>query len=184
MKAIYKIGDVTNPVESGKVMIAHGCNDSGIAGAGVIIAIQKKWPNAIGQYRMWANLGYYKETLMFANNIAKEYVTNFRLGENQIVKVADNTYVANMITQRHVGMFEDLIPFRYQSFHECLIKLRKHMEFEKFNHLILPRIGAGLAMADWSEIEKIINKVFDKSIIGVTIYDREEDNWPNTVYVK
>lgn len=160
MKVIYKKGDATNPQEQ-NVVIAHGCNNKGAWGAGFVIPLGNKYPAAKVGYHQWDH---------------KE------LGSIQLIRVNPNVHVCNMVTQILGTMDGWLIPFRYQSFAECLIRLRQKMLQKELKTLVMPRVGAGLAGGNWQTIELIINKVFDKTDIRVIIYDRPEDNWPGTIY--
>lgn len=166
MKIIYKKGDAVHPDEllNNKVVIAHGCNNIGAWGAGFVIPLGIAYPKAKQQYLNW------KPELRL-------------LGSVQIVNIGINLKIANMITQQGCGKLEWLIPFRYYSFAECLIRLKNNMEQDNFMYLVMPRIGCGLAGAKWNQVEKIINKVFQNSKIQVIIYDRSEDYWPGTKYV-
>ena len=158
----YKLGDATNPTEKGFKIIAHGCNDVGAWGAGFVLPLAKRYPQARKEYLKWSHGEY----------------PNFKLGNFQTVKITNDLYVANMITQSGIYQLDWLIPFRYQSFAECLIKLNENVLLKyKVDYLVMPRIGCGLAKADW----KLVSKIIDKSVtIPVVIYD--DKVWENTEY--
>jgi len=168
---VYRKGDATNPVEDGKIILGHGVNDFGYGAAGIIKPIKEKFPRVYSEYEDWFKRGYY---CTYKTNVLA------RLGEIQPVKVNDNFWVCNIVSQRGMGFNKyEMIPFRYQSFQEAMYKLNDFVLDHKFDHVILPRIGCGLAGANYNVVEKIINKTIT---IPVTVYDREEDFWPNTIY--
>jgi len=170
----YRKGSVIDPVEQGKLMLAHGCNDLGFGSAGVILAIKEQYPIVYDCYESWFKHGSYWYTP--SNSTVKA-----RIGEIQIIPVKYiYSAVCNAITQRGIGKDKwGYIPFRYESFRECMCKLNDHMVSNEYERLIIPRIGAGLAGASWETVAKIINKTIT---VPVTVYDRKEDNWPGTTY--
>ncbi len=161
MNIVYKKGDATLPKELGKNIIAHSCNTYGAWGAGFVIPLGNRFPESKANYINWANTGYY--------NNGKIKIP-FRLGEFQNVKINNNLYVCNIIAQSGLSKLDWLIPFRYESFAEALIKLNKVLVKEKFTNFISPRIGAGLGGADFSKVVKILEKCISISIV---IYDIE-----------
>ena len=170
MKIKYKLGDATNPTETGKVMIGHSVNTWGMWGAGFVLPLAKRYPEAREQYLSWSIKGYY--------NFGKNKVL-FRLGEFQPVKISDNLYVGNIIAQSGCGNLKWLIPFRYESFEEALIRLEDYLVRNKFNYFVVPRIGCGLGGASIEKVVEIIEKCIS---IQCIVYDREQDEWPGTIY--
>lgn len=169
----YRKGDATNPVETGRLILGHGVNDSGYGSAGIIRTIKEKFPKVYSQYENWFKLGWY-----YTN---KSRILA-RLGEIQPVQVSDNFWVCNIVSQRGMGNNEyEMIPFRYQSFKEAMYKLNKFTLDYKFDHVILPRIGCGLGGANYNLVEKIINQTIS---LPVTVYDLPGEKWPNTIYEK
>ena len=154
-KAIeYIKGDATNPVGQGNKIIVHVCNDVGGWGKGFVMAISNKWKEPEQQYREW-----FKSQKDFA------------LGEVQYVKVADDTWVANMIGQRDIKKDNDgNPPIRYEAISRGLEKLSVFAE-EKNASVHMPRIGCGLAGGTWDKIEPIINANLSEKDIDVTVYD-------------
>ena len=94
-------------------------------------------------------------------------------------------FVVNMITQKGCGPIyvgkgqqqEELgIPFRYEAFKECLQRVKYQAQRcyhlnKKYPNLVSPRIGCGLAMAEWRFVEDIILGVFSDIDITYTVYD-------------
>lgn len=177
----YKVGDVTNPeqTEGFTTVIVHCCNDIGVMGGGVALALAKKWPIVYDMYSEWSENNTYED----ANGIAHEQP--FVLGQIQLVKVDPNgeTWVCNLIGQRDVCDYFGLPPVRYEAIREGLRrlanKLGRHSKIppSQFN-IAMPRMGAGLAGGSWVEIEVIIAE--ELKDFDVTIYDLEEQ--PKTIY--
>ena len=150
----YREGDALVPIAAGFRMIIHVCNDIGAFGAGVALAIAKKWPKAQLEYRNWWR----------SQN-------NFKLGEIKEVAVQSDTSVVHMIAQHDIKPDDKgNPPIRYDALASCLEKVAK---LAKTNNASIagPKFGAGLAGGDWAKIEEIIKeKLIDKGI-NVTIYD-------------
>lgn len=162
----YLVGDATKPVgfDDRIVILVHICNDIGAWGSGFVVALSRRFDmpglDPEEAYREWH----------------RSPPTNlpFQLGEVQLVRVDDDTYVANMIAQKGIkqsGKDFDIHadpPIRYEAVEKCLntvAVIAKSMGAS----VVGPRFGAGLAGGSWLEIEKIINKTMDG--IPVFIYD-------------
>lgn len=151
-------------------VLVHCVNDIGVMGAGIALAIAKKWPQVKKQYLNWSNN---------QDNFIK-HNQPFELGYIQNVKVSDTLYVCNLVGQRGIQSYYDLPPLRYQSIQEGLYRLREFMRDNNLTELVSGRIGCGLAGGEWFIMEMIINHVFKDTDISVTIYDIEP--WEGTVY--
>ena len=174
MKLTFETGDATLPNVSSPYWILHGCNDIGAWGSGFVVALNKRFgvgkKSPCDEYMMWFDVD--------PENV---FATLPRLGDIQFVKINKNDAVLNMITQKGCGQVTYLkefvsIPFRYESFNECLLRVKILAEKYKSKHgtypnLVSPRIGCGLAMAEWSKVEKIILEVFNTIDINWTVYD-------------
>jgi len=129
-------GDVFS---SGATLIAHGCNTRGAFGAGVALAVARKYPSARNHY------------------MAKHKGEGWQLGDVQFVVCKDTT-IANCATQRTyspVGRCH----VNYDAVRECMEKVKKYaIQFELT--VAIPKIGAGLAGGDWGIIKKILKEVF------------------------
>lgn len=151
----YKSGDATAPEGDGHKIIAHICNDIGGWGKGFVVAISRKWKEPESNYRRW---------------YAERDQNDFELGAIQVVSVADDISVANMIGQRDIRRRGGTPPIRYDAVRICLSKLREHaLTLEASIHM--PRIGCGLAGGEWKEIEPIIHDELSKHDVCVTVYD-------------
>ena len=159
----FKLGSVIEPSEQGNIMIAHGCNDLGFGGAGVIVPIKRKWPEAYDNYTRWFERGCYKPYYCPAQKqgLAK-------LGEIQVTHY-DNIGICYAITQSGIGLDRfGQIPFRYEAFAECLNKINEYMDLYDYDVLCIPRIGCGLAGASWDRVEQIIYSCMEKQVV---VYD-------------
>jgi len=160
VKITYLVGDATAPIGVGHKIIVHNVNSIGAWGSGFVVALSNKWAAPEAYYRRWAALGKCK-------------MGPFQLGQIQLVKVEPDTSVCNLVGQSGCGNYEGLAPVRYESIHEGLLRLRRFLynsaplEFS----LHAPRLGAGISGGDWTQIETIINSVFEKTEYPFTVYD-------------
>ena len=131
----YVTGDATAPEGPGPKIIAHICNDIGGWGRGFVNAISRRWPEPEQSYRAW-----------HAQNGAQP----FALGEIQLVPVADDIWIANMIAQHGIRRKGGSPPIRYEALRSALKKLAAAAkEIGATTHM--PRIGCGLAGGEWSK---------------------------------
>lgn len=152
----YLKGDATLPQadKEKNVIIAHVCNDKGGWGSGFVLAISKRWKEPEANYRKWK----------------QEEPETFMLGENKIVQVEPNLYVANMIAQSGYKSIANPVPLSYKYLRKCLNSLAmtaKELEAE----IHMPRIGAGLGGGNWDIIEEIIYTTISSRDIQVVVYD-------------
>lgn len=158
MKIKYQIGDATSPIGSGCKIIAHCCNTSGAWGAGFVLAVSAKWPVAKEAYKEW-----------FSTESE-----GFQLGAIQLVPVATDLIVANMIAQEGTGPSwfrgREVPPIRYKALDECLHKLGDHA-CSMSASVHLPRIGCNLAGGKWECVEPILQRRLTQVGIKVFVYD-------------
>ena len=152
MKQIKHIqGDVLRPIGEGKKIIPHCCNDLGIMGAGVALAIKRKWPIVFNKYKSWSQQ------------------KSFKLGKVQFIKVEEDIIIANMIGQHDVRTKNRVAPIRYGAINKCLASIAETAL--KCNASVhAPRFGAGLAGGKWDLIEKSIIQNLCEKDIEVVIY--------------
>lgn len=153
----YLKGDATNPQVQGPKIIAHICNDIGAWGKGFVLAVSKKWERPELSYKRWKKTSYYLGA-------------PFSRGEIQLIKVGEDTWVANMIAQEGIYPKHGVPPIRYDSLKECLVKLADDASVEKAS-VHMPRIGCGLAGGKWDRVEAIINETLVQRKVPVYIYD-------------
>jgi O-acetyl-ADP-ribose deacetylase (regulator of RNase III) len=133
----YLQGDVTKPVDiEGMRNIVHVCNDYGGWGAGVVLAISKRWRTPEAVYR--------------AHKFPSHHF-NYELGSITPVRVEDNIRVVNMIAQ-HGNSAPGEPACDLEALDKCMYRL---LWLDGSFHM--PRIGCGLGGRDWeTEIRPII----------------------------
>lgn len=151
----YVEGDATRPQADGPAIIAHICNDAGGWGLGFVLAVSRRWPEPERAYRWW-----YQGR---AGN-------DFRLGAVQVVPVAPNLWVANMVGQHGTRRTEAGPPIRYDAVFECLAWLAAKAT-AKGASVHMPRIGCGLAGGTWDRIEPLIEQTLTVAGVPTTVYD-------------
>lgn len=160
---IYRKGDATKH-ESG--VLVHCVNDIGVIGAGIALAIAKKWPKVKEHYKEWYDNSH----------------PCFCLGYIQNIRVSSSLWVCNLFGQRGTSEFHGIPPVRYESILEALFRLRDFMEKHKLKEVVSGRMAAGLAGGSWPLVEYVFKTAFKDSDIKVIIYDLPNENWPNTIY--
>ncbi|MFD0268677.1 macro domain-containing protein [Streptomyces sp. NPDC127106] len=149
-------GDATSPQAKGPKIIAHVCNDIGGWGKGFVLALSKRWPEPEADFRAW-HRGRAKN--------------DFGLGAVRLVRVKDDTWVANMVGQRGIRTGSAGVPIRYDALERCLVALADHaVELGASVHM--PRIGCGLAGGKWSRVEPMVVQALSARGVAVTVYDR------------
>ena len=151
----YVQGDATRPNGEGPRVIAHICNDVGGWGKGFVLAISRRWPGPEAAYRSW-----YRD----------REDNDFELGSVQLVAVAEEMYVANIIGQRDIRTVNDEPPVRYWAIEAGLADLADEAIALRAS-VHMPRIGCGLAGGDWTLVEQIINRTLVSAGIETTVYD-------------
>lgn len=72
--------------------------------------------------------------------------------------------VANLITKEKYWNKPTLLTLE-----ESLLSLKKYVINNNIQYLGMPRIGCGLDRLDWSDVKKIIHKVFEDVDIHITV---------------
>ena len=140
---------------AGPKIIVHVCNDVGGWGRGFVTAISKRWPEPEQRYRSWHR---------------GETGQTFALGEVQLVPLADDLFVANLIGQRDVRPQNGVPPIRYEALRSGLRKVADEaLRLRASVHM--PRIGCGLAGGTWEEVGQIVQAELADKAISVFVYD-------------
>ena len=143
----YIVGDATDPISAGNRIIAHVCNDIGAWGAGFVLEISKRWPEACRAYT------HEKQSCAL------------KLGTVGLVKVEKTIWVANMVAQHGIRSRNSVPPIRYDALRKCLAVLAEHVW--ALNATVhMPRIGCGLAGGRWDQVEPIIRD----QLAGLTVF--------------
>lgn len=162
----YVAGDATQPPVEEPVIIAHVCNDIGGWGRGFVVALSNKWPEPEDRYRSW-----------FAGrevaDIEERSSERPALGEVQFVAVTDprggDIKVANMIGQHDIRWKHGKPPVRYEAIRAALRKVAEKATAEG-RHVVMPKIGAGLAGGDWETIANIIEEELCGQGVETAVY--------------
>lgn len=150
----YVKGDATRPLGDGHKIIAHICNDVGAWGSGFVISLSKRWSKPEREFRRNYELNGPPE-----------------LGFVQLVPVASNITVANMVAQHGVGISRHgKPPIRYDALRECLQQVGDAAAAEAAS-IHMPRIGCSLSGGQWRLVEPIIQEELCDRGIQVTVYD-------------
>lgn len=160
-KIMYFLGDVTEAPEK---IIVHGCNTQGVMGAGVALAIRKKWPDVYEKYK----------------NHCEEYKSAWGAADvpSIICPIPNDQWVFNMMTQPTTKGGH---PFSYDMFAHGLRVLTNYAQREDIQttYVAMPRIGSGLGGGDWEIISKMIERIVP-DWLTIVVYDFEVV--PGTVY--
>ena len=155
----YCDGDATLPQGGGNKIIAHVCNNSGTWGKGFVLAISTRFGAAPKtRFQDWKS--------MRVSNSDEE---QFALGAVQFVRVAETTWVANMIGQNGVQRQGAPPPVDYSAIRKALTRVAAVAKDCKAS-VHMPRIGTGLAGGDWALIEPIINETLVAEKVPVRVY--------------
>lgn len=131
---IYQKQDITTVTHG---IIGHGVNCQGVMGAGVALALCKKWPIVKSMY------------------LSLTHCSRKLLGQVQLVPIHEpDLYVVNMFTQfdygRH-GKYADVGSI------ESTITHLMHISNVHDLPIFIPKIGAGLGSLNWdTEVEPAI----------------------------
>jgi len=147
-------GDVTNPriLDNRHVIIPHVCNDQGIIGAGVALALRKQWESVYIAYRKQCDV----------------HSKNERLGKVSYADVGDKIFVANMIAQKDFKSSENPRPLKYAALVKCMEDVAW---FAKSSVIHTPKFGGDLACGNFAFIMELMEEIWLENGIDVIIYD-------------
>ena len=174
------IGDVTSPQRTDNnevVIIPHCCNDLGIMGAGVALALRNKWPEVYQQYANSFLHGRVKlgdvTFIYISDNIYGNYMENPRI----------QTIICNMIGQHGTVSKNNPKPVKYYALAEAMRKIAtmciniKETWNWNGNHkpvIHCPKFGSDLAGGKWEFILDLIREIWLEHGIDVVVYEFEE----------
>jgi O-acetyl-ADP-ribose deacetylase (regulator of RNase III) len=159
MPLTYLVGDATQACVSGPAILVHIVSDAGGWGKGFVLAISKRWSAPEQAYRHWYRTRH------------ESPVPAFALGEVQLVEVAPQQWVANMLAQK--GQYPDkqgTPPIRYPAVLQCLQTVAQAATQHQAS-VHMPRIGCGLAGGRWEQMEELINQSLLAHNIPTYVYD-------------
>lgn len=125
-------------------IIVHGCNCIGAMGAGVALAIRKKWP------------------VVYNNYVSLHKQEGLQLGEIQPIHVSQDVVVINAMTQQNVGTHRQQVD--YSALRECFNKVHRYAIDNGISVVNFPLIGCGLAGGDWGTVSAIIDSELGDSL--------------------
>ncbi len=147
-------GDATLPMMGeGYKIIAHICNNVGRWGRGFVIPLGQRYPEAKRQYSDWVRIA-------LANATPESL-----LGKIQVVPVAQDLSIVNMIAQHKIRDINNPTPIKYEALKSCLKQLAT-LARAKHASVHMPKIGSGLAGGNWSIIRAMINV----ELAGIMVY--------------
>lgn len=124
-----------NLLEVTRGILVHGCNCRGVMGGGIALSVKNKWPYVYEVYeRTHASMG-------------------LKLGSVLPVKVGEELYVVNAMTQDNLGTSS--IQVDYPAVRKCFAQVRILANATGLP-VMYPLIGCGLAGGDWKVVSKII----------------------------
>jgi O-acetyl-ADP-ribose deacetylase (regulator of RNase III) len=150
-------GDATSPECHGPKIIAHVCNDRGVWGKGFVLALSRRWSEPARAFKQWHR---------------EREQNDFGLGAMQLVRVGEDVWVANIVSQHGIRPAQGVPPIRYEALERCLDKLAAQAK-ELNASVHMPRIGCGLAGGEWNRIEPLIAQKLCEQDVPVTVYDFE-----------
>lgn len=140
-------GDLLNSKEN---IIVHQVNCLGVMGAGVALAIKRKYPVVYDRYMVACNM-------MSPEDL---------LGKIQMIKVDENKYVCNMFSQLKYG--KGTKHTDYEAMNICFDKIYRYAKLNNLTVAIPYNIGCGLGGGKWPIVLNIISKRFkDNSIVKI-----------------
>ena len=132
----YKNGNLLDATED---IIAHGCNDKGVMGAGVALAIKNKWPKAYVSYKLFCDDRENQTGIVHWFSI----------------NPLPQRWIANCIIQQAFGSGKQV---SYDAVDDCMIQIcNSAVSRNPVASVAMPKIGAGLGGGNWEVIEAIIN---------------------------
>lgn len=138
-------GDILTAKED---IIVHQVNCQGVMGAGLALAIKRKYPNVYDKYKIACNTMQPEDLL----------------GKIQLIKTHDNKMVCNLFGQLNYG--RNKVQTDYEAITMCFDKIYRYAKLNNLTVAIPYNIGCGLAGGNWTRVLNIILKRFkDKSIV-------------------
>lgn len=155
MKIEYIRGDLLNSDEK---VIMHDCNDQGIIGSGIALAIKHKWPHVFNDYVEWHLTGRMKMGLFQVSHPRED-------NQPQII----NAITQTLNRQRNVS---------YKAMHQIFSALNYFVDPDNgkiFTRVAMPLIGAVRGGGKWPKIAGIIEEQARTYQPVVYVYDVEPE---------
>lgn len=127
----------------------HGCNCFGAMGAGIARTVKNLYPEALKA------------------DIATGKGNRAKLGTICPVQVGERNWIINAYTQ--YDFWSEGPRADYAAIGRAMKATAAFMADHGFDHILMPKVGAGLAGGDWNRIEAIIRESFP-SETAIDIY--------------
>lgn len=156
-------GDVTKPERGDPCIVAHVVNNQGYFGAGVALAIAKRWPHAKQVYaRLHAGTGRYTKGQRRQEHLGCCW---FALVNDPPIQ-----YVAHLVAMDGLRT-SSYQPFQLSSFQAALGVLGTKAQKVGIARICMPYgIGAGLAGGEWRSILPALTDFAQSSGLTVELY--------------
>lgn len=138
----YICGDI---LDSNEDMIIHGCNNQRLIGAGIALQIKNKHPEAVERY-------------LKSNPKSSIYIGNVLFDKTNNGKV-----IANAITQ-DFKPDDDGCCLKYEKIMQWCKCINNYCEVFDIKIVSMPKIGAGIAGADWGKVCYYIGKYLEPDV--------------------
>ena len=128
-------------------IIVHQVNCQGVMGAGLALALRRKYPQMYTSYM----------------KVCSMYTSEQLLGKVQMIKISDDLTICNFFAQLNYGTGK--VQTNYDAFEKCLEKLA--FKTGSDTPIYIPyKIGCGLAGGDWEIIKELLDiYLYDHKVI-------------------
>jgi O-acetyl-ADP-ribose deacetylase (regulator of RNase III) len=170
MDIAFKNGSVLDNTEN--LIIAHGVNCQGVMGSGVAKSIKLKYPSVYEAYKELLNNPYNFNVGRVSSHYSGGKFKNPLLGTCQLLRVEENTYVANLFTQEYYGRDGKVYASPKAIFYSLMnLSSLINEDITIPDKVSIPRIGAGLGGLDWdTEVLPAIQEVLSYYPLKLTVY--------------
>lgn len=148
---IVKNGDVLKATEN---IICHQVNHKGIMGGGLALAIARKYPNCLHEYKAFC------ESYNFNYEVLKGLV--------MAVRIHDNQKIANCFTQ------DPNFNTDYEALREAFEEILWFCKNDKTTVAIPYNYGCGIANGNWDTVTEILEELSDMYQVDINIYKLED----------
>lgn len=153
-------------------IVAHGCNCQGVMGAGVALAIVRKWPSIFSPYAdMCRKYDRSAELLGMVHYVRVEHNEREAMWEGVLGIATREVVVANIFTQHSYGRagiaYADLEAIATGL--DCVVREAVQLNLP----IYMPRIGCNLGGLNWdTQVGPVVEKLTDKyPLVSVYVCD-------------
>lgn len=127
--------------------LAHGCNCSGVMGAGIAKQFKHRWPAMFEAYRERCRAG------------------DFELGDVFLWRAEKGPVIYNLATQSRPGPHANLSAIRHS-----IERVLRPAEQAKIEQIGIPRLGAGHGGLELDDVHGVLEDVAFNSDVILTVY--------------